>query len=486
MTLRWSVHDFFGRRRLGLYVARSQAVVVDSRSGVIIAECALDLESPAPDRASVIGQMLAQVRERVGGGNNRVSVALGPGIASAKVVELPRVSRQRLRAAALRGAHRYFPTLAENAVVAAEPQGGTQSGPDDIANASRVDVVVAISPEDELTALYVLIRQAGMIVESAVPRSATFAAASRILSVARDRRFSLLSLIAIDGDRAEVVHSRGGAIVGVRHVRLGGRSDINDVGSVLRCLSDLPEHDRAAGKIAVVGDAVVRLHLEDKLRQSGYVVLDWPEHRRPAASSAAGLAAYLAARTAGPQLVPPDVTRALRARNRRLTAGFASATAALLAIAMVVDLWGSRRELRSIEQARRQIRPAVERLVRQQDSIQLARRQAEFAEHFGERSPTWTEAFATLATRLPDESFVAHLVASGDTLEIDAVSDDATPSLEALRTMPTVRAARTLGAIRRDPLKDGASVDRFQVALLLGRPDVKGTIGSGLARGVRK
>jgi Tfp pilus assembly protein PilN len=77
----------------------------------------------------------------------------------------------------------------------------------------------------------------------------------------------------------------------------------------------------------------------------------------------------------------------------------------------------------------------------------------------------WSAVLARIALTLPEDAELSSIRADADSLALDGQSNDASQVVSALRRTPGVKAVRVTAPIVRESSADGASVERWHIAV---------------------
>jgi hypothetical protein len=394
----------------------------------------LSMDEPEPALATA----LALLAERIAAWHGRppldaeVSVALLPPLAETRLVPLPPLRREEAEAVLRRDAARYFIGTGTRALlVGTDPDSSDSAGRPVLATAATIVLVEAVRRA---------IIAAGWQLDRIAPAHGAWiaaAAAGRTDGAAR-------LIVALHDGTGHVARLENGRPAALRRVPAAAAAELRDAAGP------------GPGIATLIADDAARPALEAVLRADGWTV---------AAAPAAG-AAELAARHASAsllELLPLTVLAQRQAGKRRLAARLAMAAVLFVVASAGVELWGARRELSAVQQRRAEIRGDVGPLLVVRDSLEQLRVRMDAIDALTTGAPRWTRAFFDIALVLPAETHLTRLIASGDTLEIEAQGARAGAALQALRDVPSLRDVRLVGGVDRQ-LTDGATaLERFRI-----------------------
>jgi hypothetical protein len=212
------------------------------------------------------------------------------------------------------------------------------------------------------------------------------------------------------------------------------------------------------GRAFVLASAQDRPALERGLAAAG-----WQVERQSGHDADAAVVAARCAQRNDLELVPNSAVLERQQNQQRLALRLALAAFVLMASALVLELWGARRELGQLRAQRAAIREQVAPLLATRDSVDLLDQRSARVLGLESSAPQWTSALFDLAMLLPADTHLRSLSAQGDTLVIEATGDRAGEAIQALRSATTLRDVRLKGQVERE-LEDGAtSLERFTV-----------------------
>jgi hypothetical protein len=362
------------------------------------------------------------------------SVALLPPLVQIRRLSLPPLRAEERRRALTRDAGRWFVGAREPQIADALPVADAEAG-----------VIAAAAPARHVMALVRAAEQAGIDVRTVQPAYWSWAAL-----VDPAHRATTHALI-VPGDRAvDVVSLAQGMVTGVRRLRVGG-DVVAQVGQIL-------DDAFAAGvRATVIGSGALAESLVTRLTVRGVGRDD----------DVAGLAAAMAERARGPELLLEHARVSHRARVARLARQLALGAAAMLVLAAGLELWGVHRQLAATRRQRAAIGGAVSRAFASRDSTTALESQLGMLAAETRGAPRWTGVIADLAQRLPDDAQLVSLTASGDSVAIVGEAGHAADVFEALRRDPRVAGVRADAPIRREFTADRTPIERFSVTARL-------------------
>ncbi|MGD8276735.1 MAG: hypothetical protein PVH00_01860 [Gemmatimonadota bacterium] len=390
--------------------------------------------------AAAFGAIARGLAEQLGGEveNARLSVALMPPLADARLIRLPPLRRAEAESVIRRDAARHFVGgTGARAVVAipAAAEDRTQPG---------AVYLAAAAPATLVEALHAAARSVGWRVRTVV------AAHGAWLDAARGLRGGG-TVLAVDGDTVHVMRAAGGRCVALR------RAPAALAEAVLEAVGTEP------GEALLFADPAARDSLKAILAGAGWHVDDG----RLATPSEA---AASRARNARLEFIAPSAAAERRERGRRNVVHAVAAAVLLVAAAGAVELWGLHRELDAVLAERDAIREQVEPLLATRDSIDRIDAAAGAVRNLATRSPRWTRALFDLALLLPQDAHITSLHTTGDTLVVEATADRAGAALQALRRAGSLSSIRLVGTVERDLEAGTTASEHFRFTARLKPP----------------
>jgi Tfp pilus assembly protein PilN len=368
----------------------------------------------------------------------RVSVALLPPLADARLIRLPPLKRAEAESVIRRDAARHFVGGSGTRVVAVLPAASDE--PDQ----PGVVFLAAAAPATLVEALHAAARTVGWSVRSVV------AAHGAWLDAARGTR-GAGTVLAADGETVHVLRLAGGRCVSLR------RAPAALPEAVLEAIGPEP------GAAVLFAGPAVRDTIKANLAGAGWRVDDG---RLATATEAAAARAH-ASRL---EFVSPSAAAERRERGRRNIVRAVGAAVLLVAAAGAVELWGLHRELDSVVAERVAIRDQVAPLLAMRDSIDRVDAEAGAVQRLATRSPRWTRALFDLALLLPPDTHITSMHTTGDTLVVEATAARAGNALQALRKAGSLTDVRLVGTVERDLEGGTTTSERFRFRARLKPP----------------
>jgi len=371
-----------------------------------------------------------------GGGSHALYVALAAPLIELRPIALPPLDEEAMQLLLSRHAGRYFIGARGPQVVGALRE-TTSAGPESTVLAAAASARVVSAIESAAHA-------AGWQVAGIVPVEAAVAAA------AGTRDGGDLFLLAIHGTGVmDALHVAGGTLRGVRRLRAGG-ADIALVASL------------AAGhRIHIAGAADPEL--ATALADRGLSAVRGAD----AGEELWRIAARGAPVAAGPILVSDDVRTARAARAARVARWLWGSAAALLIASAALEWWGISRELSSVATERALLRPQLGTTLVGRATVETAYRRLGDLRSAERSSPQWSRVIATLASDLPEGSFMTTFRGRGDSLVVDGLAERAAGVFEMLERSTAFTGARSAAPVRREIQEGGEALEHYTIALRL-------------------
>jgi len=390
--------------------------------------------------AAMFAQVARGLADQLGGEveNARVSVALMPPLADARLIRLPPLKRAEAESVIRRDAARHFVGGSGARVVVAIPGAtGDRTQP-------GVLYLGATAPGSLVEALHAAARTVGWRVRTVVAAHGAWLDAARRMRGAG-------TVLAVDGETVHVIRAAAGRCVSLR------RAPVALPDAVLEAVGAEP------GDAMLFADTETRDPLKATLAGAGWHVDDG--RLATAMEAAAG-----GARGARLEFVAPTAAAERRERSRRNLGRAAVAAVLLVGAAAAIELWGLHRELNVVLAERAAIREQVAPLLATRDSIDRIDAEAGALRGLATRSPRWTRALFDLALLLPQDAHITSLHTAGDTLVVEATAARAGTALQALRKAGSLENIRLAGTVERDLEAGTTASERFRFTARLKPP----------------
>ena len=360
----------------------------------------------AAERDGVLVQVLTTLRERHGVAV--VHVSLLPPLAEVRLVALPSLPSDELRAAVAPDLRRYIPADREPHVlqVTAQESPEGSSAQSHLLSIAALGLVESVLRASDAAGLEVRSIGAALLAWSQASPRSDASAGPTWWSVRRSARVDAwkASATSIDAIR--------------RHPRRAGASAENAAeGSVLAT------DDDAAYRLAAAHAAL-------------------PDDR---------------------SLWPARVYEQ-RVRDRwRAARAWAIAAAALFVAAVGVQWWSERAQLLVIDAERARLRPAVASAMARRDSLAMIERSLDRLRGFRSEPPRWLEILSAVEQSLPEDASLVTLRGNGDTLSVAGEADRAAPVLETLSASPAFSDVRAESPFQQRIEQGEVVAERFLI-----------------------
>ena len=367
-------------------------------------------------------QALTALASIAGGASKALHVALAAPLIELRPIVLPPLDEEAMQLLLSRHAGRYFLGARGPQVVGAIRAAtvGSETG------SLESTVLAAAASTRVVTAIEHAAHAAGWQVAGIVPMEAAVAAAVG----ARDG--GELLVLALHGTGTmDALQLAGGALRGVRRLRAGGAD-----GALIASLS--------AGH---------RIHL--------------------AGSSDPALAKALAdlGLTAARGTDAGDDLARIAARGARRAATLArwlwGSAAALLLASAGLEWWGISRELSAVSAERATLRPKLGTTLVGRSTVETAYRRLGDLQAAERSSPQWSRVIATMASELPEGSYMTTFRGRGDSLVVDGLAERAAGVFEMLERSTVFAGARSAAPVRREVQEGGEALEHYTIALRL-------------------
>ncbi len=335
-------------------------------------------------------------------------VALLPPLAEVRVVELPTIGGEQLRAVVVRDASKYFAVGAEPQVVQVRPA-------DDRAQTAFSSHLLSAAPERVVSAVLRAASESGWSVESLSPAQIAWGeAGGGGASANGTRKKAIVSM----NNRIELLELAGPRITQIRRLRGVGS------GTATEGVRSLASNSEDAAALAA---RYVPSNDEDSL---------WP-----------------------------DEVRADRERAKFATATrFAIGAVVLLVLAGIVDWIGAGSALSRVAAERSAIAPRVSVALATRDSIQTLDAQRAALESFSAGSARWSTTLVELSRALPQSASLVSFRASGDSVFFVGDAEHAADVFIALGASKTFKGVRADAPIQQQMDNGVVIAERFTIA----------------------
>lgn len=413
------------------------------------------LSAPPIDASTVWPELIDALRAlsaASGVQDGRLSVALMPGLAEVRSVQVPPLGDEALQQLLARNAGKYFVSARGPQTVGAVPRGSDAASRVVVAASSRLLGMVHASAEATRWS-----------VDSIGPAESAWGAAALEWDTGGSRAAQLLIARA---EHVELLQLERGVITGVRRFR-AGTLDIERIAEA--CAA-------RGGVVMLAGRPAPRAQISSALASRGVTT------RTPAAAADVlddpdALAAAYAHRAVAPALIT-DAVRALRARqSRTLTTRLAVAAGVLVLMAGALQLWDVRRELEAVRVARDELRPQLSATLVGRSTVETALRQLAVLGEAGRSAPQWSAVLGGISAELPLESYLTGFRGRADTVGIDGLALYAARVFDAVEQVPQLNDVRASAPVRRETSAEGEALERFQLTALVKRVVADSTTG---------
>lgn len=385
-------------------------------------------------------QALTALASSAGGASKALHVALAAPLIELRPIVLPPLDEEAMQLLLSRHAGRYFLGARGPQVVGAIRAAtvGSETG------SLESTVLAAAASTRVVTAIEHAAHAAGWQVAGIVPMEAAVAAAVG----ARDG--GELLVLALHGTGTmDALHVAGGALRGVRRLRAGGAD-----GALIASLS-------AGHRIHLAGSSDPAL--AKALADLGLTAARGTD----AGDDLARIAARGAPLAAGPILVSDDVRAARTARAATRARWLWGSAAALLLASAGLEWWGISRELSAVSAERATLRPKLGTTLVGRSTVETAYRRLGDLQAAERSSPQWSRVIATLASELPEGSYMTTFRGRGDSLVVDGLAERAAGVFEMLERSTVFAGARSAAPVRREVQEGGEALEHYTIALRL-------------------
>jgi hypothetical protein len=193
--------------------------------------------------------------------------------------------------------------------------------------------------------------------------------------------------------------------------------------------------------------------------------------RWPGAQAAAAAAAHAWKARDLALLEPHDRQRLRQQRTRRMRMGVAAAIVMILVGAIGSHVNVSR-QLAGVRAERAGLRTDLVPALADADSLLAIEQRLAEARTLASGT-TWSEVLPLIAQRLHTDAHLIHVTGTRDSLALRIQARAAADVLPELRTASLFQQVRIAGAIERDVTDQGATLERFDIAAIIRRPEAQ-------------
>lgn len=404
------------------------------------------LESPNGDGTSwpALTSALAELARTLGVTEGTLAVSLMPPLTEMRRLDLPPLRDDELQRLLSRNASKYFVNARTPQLVGATAAGRRIRG-------APSPVIAASASARLIGAIRVAAQQAGWEVVGIAPAESAWAAAAVAMwpSFARQTAYALIA----HDDRTDLLQIENGSLVNVRRFRPGAA----DAPMILDTVGP-------GARVGVAGATQLRRELSAALASLGITPTPPTGEWVTAADRGDLLAAHFAGSEIGPVLRTEDAVTLQRNRSRRATWMIVGATAALLLVAGLIELWGVHHQLDLIRAERTRIRPQIATTLVGRTTVDAAYQHLATLNGVERASPQWSAVIADLTESVPDDAFLLAVRAREDSLIIDGLADHAARVFDAVEKAGGLKDVRAAAPVRRELQQEGGALEHFTIA----------------------
>ena len=447
MVARTSIERGSKRIQTGVAISATELCAVDIRlRGATDRAWRATLEPPPSEGTSwpSLVSALADLARTLGTTEGTLAVSLMPPLTEVRRVELPPVRDEELQRLLSRNAGRYF-------VGARTPQIVGAVAPRRRVRGAPMPVIAAAASARLVTMIRVAAAQTGWAIDSVAPAESSWAAAALALwpTFARQSAFALVT----HEERTDLLELENARLVGVRRFRAGAADAAMIADTVGR-----------AARVGLAGAIHQRRELAAALSAMGLTPVPPSGEWTSPAEHADLLAAHFAGRDVGPVLRSEDSVQIHRAHVRRATRSTLVVAAGLLVVAAFVELWGTHRQLRLVQDERARLRPALSSTLVGRSTVDATYRHLATLGGIERSMPQWSDVIATLSDAIPDDAHLTAIRAREDSLVVDGLAVHAARVFDGLESVPGLIEVKAAAPVRRELQEDGTSLDHFTIA----------------------
>ena len=447
MVTRTGIERGSKRIQTGVAISATELCAVDIRlRGATDRAWRATLEPPPSEGTGwpSLASALADLSQTLGTTEGTLAVSLMPPLTEVRRVELPPVRDDELQRLLSRNAGRYFVGARTPQIVGATTAGRRVRG-------APMPVIAAAASARLVAMIRAAAAQTGWAVDSVAPAESAWAAAALALwpSFARQSGFALVT----HDERTDLLQIENARLVAVRRFRAGAADATMIADTVGR-----------AARVGVAGAMQQRRELAAALSAMGLTPVSPSGEWTGLAEHADLLAAHFAGRDVGPVLRGEDSVQIQRAQVRRATLSTLAVAAGLLIIAAFVELWGTHRQLRLVQDERARLRPALSATLVGRSTVDATYRHLATLGGIERSMAHWSDVIATLSDAIPDDAHLTAIRAREDSLIVDGLALHAGRVFDGLESVPGLIEVKAAAPVRRELQEDGTALDHFTIA----------------------
>lgn len=426
---------------LGIAVTLTEVVAYDNRlKSAGGSAWRMSLQAPAADQLSwpsfaTALRTLAQLTHEK---NGRLAIALMPGVAEVRRVDVPPLADDELEILLSRNASKYF-LGAHGAQLVAVAAGNRLAG---------AGVVAASAPTWLIRQLSIAAREAGWTLQHIAPAEAAWASALPVVSPPAARGDAVLLVSGSDHTQALIMHE--GAVAAVRRFR-GATVDAHVLVDSLA----------VGARLIATGGPAVRKQWMQALGERAISVSLPASLPAEVSNDAAFLAAAFVVDADSFVFRTEEMRVADRTRRNRLLYALSGAAVLLLAASGAFVLWDVQRELTSVQAARAELKPQLATTLLGRSSVETVSGQLQVLAKNERESPHWSAIIADLTKHLPDDAFFTAFRGWGDSVRFDGLAERASTIYVPLSRAESLSGIKAAAAVRLEPQVDGSMREKF-------------------------
>lgn len=426
---------------VGVAVSRTEIVAYDSRlksAGGFAWR--MPLETPAGDQLSwpTLATALRTLKQLTRENNGHLAVALLPGLAEVRRVDVPPLTDDEVETVLSRNAQKYFV-----GAQGAQLVGVTSNRPANVAGA-----VAASTPAWIVRLITLAARESGWKLEHIAPAEAAWAVAigkAWPTAVSSDSQ-----LLVHQADHTHALAVNNGALIAVRRFR----SATVDVPVFL-------ESQTAGTKILAFGEPTVRKQWLTLLGERALSVSLPVGMPTDVANDAALIASACVVDVESLVFRTEEMRAADRKRRNTVMYSMFAAAAVILAMSGGFMMWDVQRELSAVQTARALLKPELTTTLLGRTSVETVSGQLQFLATAERSSAHWSTVIADLTKHLPDEAHLTAFRGWSDSVRFDGLAESAATVFPKLSQAESFGGIKAAAAVRLEPQVDGSSLEKF-------------------------
>jgi hypothetical protein len=140
-----------------------------------------------------------------------------------------------------------------------------------------------------------------------------------------------------------------------------------------------------------------------------------------------------------------------------------AASVLLIVGAALLELWGVKRELASVQAQRARLKPQLQSTLTGRSTFETSNRKLSALFAAQRESPYLSGVIASVTDALPAGAYLLSFRARQDTLILDGLAKNSTEAFDALAEVPGLANVKSVGGVQRQLQDDGTALEHFSV-----------------------